>query len=174
MKNTKKPFVFRGKYLLFAVLFAYIVVFIVNSDVALQGLSKSGAVLLKVLPILVIVIIFTALINYTLHPKAIVNHFGREGGMKGWLLALVAGVISHGPMYAWYPLIEDLRNQGLRDGLIATFYYARAIKIPLLPLMIDYFGLAFTLVLSLFILVGAFLQGVILEFLKWKKIVNFN
>lgn len=36
----------------------------------------------------------------------------------------------------------------VRDGLIATFFYARAIKLPLLPLMIDYFGCFISLYFS--------------------------
>ncbi|MDA3786163.1 MAG: permease, partial [Deltaproteobacteria bacterium] len=124
---------------------------------------------LKVLPIFAVVIIFTALLNYALQPKQIVQHLGEKSGAKGWLLALLAGVISYGPMYAWYPMITDLRSQGLRDGLIVVFFYARAIKLPLLPLMLDYFGAPFTLVLSVYILLGAFLQGWIFEQLQQKR-----
>jgi hypothetical protein len=48
-----------------------------------------------------------------------------------------------------YPLLEDLRGHGMRDGLIVVFFASRTIKIPLLPIMIDYFGWVFTLVLTL-------------------------
>ncbi|MBW2688902.1 MAG: permease, partial [Deltaproteobacteria bacterium] len=95
--------------------------------------------------------------------KQIIKHLGKKSGAKGWLVALLAGVISHGPMYAWYPMIENLRSHGLRDGLIVVFFYARAIKLPLLPLMIDYFGVSFTLILSFYILIGSLIQGWILE-----------
>ena len=71
-------------------------------------------------------------------------------------------------MYAWYPLLEDLRSHGMRDGLIVAFFASRAIKIPLLPMMIDYFGWAFTLVLSFYILIGALVQGLMLELLNKK------
>jgi hypothetical protein len=56
----------------------------------------------------------------------------------------------------------------MRDGLIVVFFFSRAIKIPLLPMMIDYFGWAFTLVLSFYILVGALIQGWMLELLEQK------
>jgi len=75
-------------------------------------------------------------------------------------------VISHGPMYAWYPLLEDLRRHGMRDGLIVVFFASRTIKIPLLPVMIDYFGWTFTLVISLYILISALVQGLFLEMLE--------
>lgn len=62
-----------------------------------------------------------------------------------------------------YPLLEDLRGHGMRDGLIVVFFASRTIKIPLLPIMIDYFGWVFTLVLTLYILVSAIIQGLLLE-----------
>ncbi len=159
-------FAFRGKYLMLVVIIFYGVLFLANSDIALSALQKSTMILMKILPIFVAVILFTALLNYFIKPQQIVSHLGREGRAKGWLWALAAGVISHGPMYAWYPLLEDLRGHGMRDGLIVVFFFSRAVKIPLLPMMVDYFGWTFTLVLSLNILIGALIQGWILEIIE--------
>lgn len=166
MKKQDKPFAFRGKYLLLAVIFLYGVIFIISGETAQLALQKSGAILIKILPIFVVVILFTALLNYFLQPRQVASHLGRESGAGGWLWALVAGVISHGPMYAWYPLLEDLRSHGMRDGLIVAFFASRAIKVPLLPMMIDYFGWSFTLILSFYILIGALIQGWILEIME--------
>lgn len=163
MKNPKKPFGFRGKLFLLLVLAAYLILFFLDRQAALAALQKSLQVFLRVLPIFVLVILFTACLHAALHPGWLIKHLGRESGARGWLLVLLAGVISHGPMYAWYPMITDLRRHGLKDGLIVTFYYARAIKVPLLPFMIDCFGLLFTLVLSCYILLAALLQGLLLE-----------
>lgn len=168
MKEQGRCIVFRGKYLLLVVSFFYGLLFFVNSASALSALQQSSAVLLKILPIIAVVILFTALLNYFLQARQVANHLGRESGAKAWLWALAAGVISHGPMYAWYPLLEDLRRHGMRDGLIAVFFASRAIKVPLLPLMVDYFGWGFTLVLSFYILIGALLQGWLLEFFERK------
>lgn len=168
MKKKEKPFAFQGTYFLLLVLAAYIAFFFFNSRISLHALQKSGYILLKVLPVFSVVIIFTALFNFFLQPKQIVKHLGEKSGAKEWLFSLLAGIISHGPMYAWYPLIQDLRNQGLRDELIVVFFYARAIKLPLLPIMLDYFGTVFTLVLSVYILIGALLQGWIFEQLTRK------
>jgi uncharacterized membrane protein YraQ (UPF0718 family) len=159
IKKGKAPFTLRGKYFFIFVLIAYGVLFFISNQAAQLALKKSSTILIKILPILIIVILFTALLNYFLQPKQVVAHFGRESGIKGWLWALAAGVISHGPMYVWFPLLEDLRNHGIRDGLIVTFFASRAIKIPLLPMMIDYFGWAFTLIFSFYILIGALVQG---------------
>ncbi|WP_456386168.1 permease [Desulfolithobacter sp.] len=144
---------------------AYAILFFHDRNQALLALYRSGTVLVRILPVLVVVILFTGLVNYLLRPGQIVKHLGAESGLRGWFIALMAGVISHGPMYVWYPMIQDLRNQGTRDGLLVAFFYARAIKVPFLPLMIDYFGLGFTLVLSCYILIGSIVQGWIMELL---------
>jgi uncharacterized membrane protein YraQ (UPF0718 family) len=166
MKNHDKPFAFRGKYFFLAVCVSYGGLFPFSHQKTLLALQKSAAVLIRILPIIAVVILFTALINYLLQPKQIAGYFGRKNGFKAQLWALAAGVISHGPMYAWYPLLEDLREHGMRDGLIVIFFFARAIKIPLLPMMIDYFGWTFTLVLSFYTMIGALVQGWILELLE--------
>ncbi len=154
---------FRGTRLLGAVAALYGLLYLFNADKTAMALGKSGGVLLKIMPIFLIVIFFTALINYFVKPKEIASHLGSESGAKGWFIALAAGIISHGPMYAWYPMLEDLKKHGLKNGLIAAFFYARSIKIPLLPIMIDYFGFAFTLILSFYILIASVIQGLLID-----------
>jgi len=168
-KQQDKPFAFRGKYLFLVVLILYGVLFFVSSQSALLAMQKSVGIMMKIIPVFVVVILFTALLNYFLQSRQIAKHLGRESGCRGWLWALAAGVISHGPMYAWYPLLEDLRKHGMRDGLIVVFFASRTIKIPLLPMMIDYFGLIFTLVLSFYILIGALIQGWVFEVMEQRS-----
>lgn len=161
MKEQKQTFSFRGKYFFLAVVCLYVILLVWDFSSAQVALYKGMHVLVKIVPILMVVIICTAALNAALRPRQIVKHLGKESGYKGWCLALFAGVISHGPMYAWYPMIEELRRHGMHDRLIVTFFYSRAIKLPLLPLMVDYFGLLFTCILSFYILLGALLQGAI-------------
>jgi uncharacterized membrane protein YraQ (UPF0718 family) len=116
-----------------------------------------------IIPILLIVFFLMALLNTFVDPRSIARHLGNESGIKGWIIALAGGVLSHGPGYIWYPMLSDLREHGARDGLIVTFFYARSIKLPWLPLMISYFGLAFTAILIFFILIGAWMQGIIVD-----------
>ncbi len=49
-----------------------------------------------------------------------------------------------------------LQKKGMRPALIATFLYNRAVKIPLLPLLIIYFGLTYSLVLMVVMTIGTF------------------
>jgi hypothetical protein len=47
--------------------------------------------------------------------------------------------------------------------LIATFLYSRAVKLPLLPLMIHYFGFTYTLVLCIYLVIFAVINGILVE-----------
>jgi uncharacterized membrane protein YraQ (UPF0718 family) len=87
-----------------------------------------------------------------------------ESGFRGWLIAVTGGILSHGPSYIWFPILSDLRSHGTKAGLIATFMYVRAIKLPWIPVMIDYFGWPFTLILAFFIIVAGVVQGLLIDF----------
>ncbi|MEJ2315938.1 MAG: hypothetical protein P8Y83_03140 [Gammaproteobacteria bacterium] len=54
----------------------------------------------------------------------------------------------------------------MRPALVAVFLYSRAIKLPLLPLMIHYFGLAYTLLLIAYLLLFSLLNGMAMKRLE--------
>ena len=160
---------FKGIKFLIIVLVLYIILLLSDTTSALSGLQKATSILLSLLPLFLLIITLTALINYFLKPKQIIKYFGKESGSKGLFYAVIGGIISHGPMYAWYGMLQDMRSHGLKDGLIATFMYARAIKLPLLPFMVDLFGLMFTIIMTLYILIAAVLQGKIIDTVMKEK-----
>jgi len=51
----------------------------------------------------------------------------------------------------------------MRTGLIAAFLYNRAVKIPLIPLMIFYFGIPFVVILTIYTIVASVVEGKVLE-----------
>ncbi len=154
MKGIKFLFIIIGLYGILLILFPF------KAEIALKA---AGMLLLKISPVLLLVILLTAIINHFINPKELSRHLSKESGLKAWIVALSVGVLSHGPMYAWYPLIEELKKKGLRDSLIGMFFYARAVKIPLVPIMIGYFGLKYTIILNLYIILGSILQGLVIE-----------
>ncbi|MET0116833.1 MAG: hypothetical protein ABW090_05370 [Sedimenticola sp.] len=156
----------RGRYFLGVVLLGYLALAFVSPNQAWLALVHGLNLLAMLLPIFCLVILLTALLTYWLKPETIARHLGHESGARGWGIALASGVLSHGPMYAWYPLLQSLRQQGMGNGLITVFLYARSIKLPLLPLMIDYFGLLFVVVFTFYVLVGALMQGKLIVWLK--------
>ncbi len=160
---------FKGIKFLIIVLVLYIILLFSDITHAISALQKAGSILLSLLPLFLLIITLTALINYFLKPKQIIKHFGKDSGAKGVFYALIGGIISHGPMYAWYGMMQDMRTHGLKDGLIATFMYARAVKLPLLPFMVDMFGMLFTIIMTLYILIAAVFQGKVIDALEEKK-----
>jgi len=158
-----KQFQFKGVKFLLIVLAIYLGILVLDSKkLPLIG-AEFVAIWVKILPIFVLIIILTTLINYFLKPKHIIRHLGEESGVMGVVYAVIGGILSHGPMYVWYGMLEEMREHGLKDGLIATFLYARAVKLPLLPFMIGLFGVTFAVVINLYILLFAILQGKVID-----------
>jgi uncharacterized membrane protein YraQ (UPF0718 family) len=152
-----------GEVMLIIVLLLYIIAAMFNIDATLEAIKSTGEILKIIAPILLIVIFIVAIINQFVHPKQLSKYFGKKSGKKSWLITAAIGVVSHGPGYIWYPMLRDLREHGVKDGLIVTFIYARSVKVPWLPVMAGYFGITFTVLLTLMTLIGAIVQGMIAQ-----------
>ena len=154
----------RGRWwFLAAVAALYAVCAVLAPDHALRALAHAWQALRNMLPVLALVFVLLFVFDRLLSPQQVAQYFGRPGGARGWLLALAAGILSAGPIYAWYPLLAELRGKGMRASTAAVFLYARAIKLPLLPLLVHYFGSAYSVVLSLYLAGFALLSGFVVE-----------
>lgn len=147
----------------------YALLYVKEQQQVLQALDLFGRVMQQVLPVLGLVFLLLLLANLLLRPQSVKRYLGKEAGLKGWLASVVAGILSMGPVYAWYPVLSELHSKGMRTALIATFLYSRAVKLPLLPLMIYYFGLAFTLVLCVNLIIFSIINGAIVEKLMQQR-----
>ena len=153
-----------GRWLfLAAVLVAWGVLALFRPELLAPAWQRFSGLLAEMLPALLLVFIFLFLANLLAERPWIERHMGQEGGLRGWLVALGAGVLSAGPPWPWYALAGQLMKRGVRPGLAAAFLYARAIKLPMLPLLIHYFGLAYSVVLSFWLLVFAILVGLAMQ-----------
>jgi hypothetical protein len=152
-----------GLLFLLAVAVLYGILFLLDGQLVEDALGLAGKLLSQLAPVLLLVFLLIFLSNLLIRPVWVRANVGQHSGLKGWGIALVGGMLSVGPVYPWYALLGDLRNKGMRDALVAVFLYSRAIKLPLLPLMIHYFGLAYTLVLVLFLLLFSLLSGIAVE-----------
>lgn len=166
MERERKKTGLGGWLFLLLVLAAYGVTGAVDAEMAGQALGFFAKVMQNVLPILVVVFFLLLAADLLFEPKWIKRNLGREAGIKGWLLAAVGGVLATGPIYAWYALLQELRAKGMRTSLAAVFLYSRAVKLPLLPLMIHYFGTAYTLVLCVYLIVFSIINGVLMAKLE--------
>lgn len=162
-----------GRYLLLLVTFAYALLYYFHPDKTQQALLKSLSTLLHLLPVFLVVIVLMGIFTVLMNAKKISKLLGKQSGFKGWIIALTGGILSHGSSYIWYQMLVDLRAQKVKDGLIISFLYTRAIKLPWLPLMASYFGFAFTVILMFYIILGALIQGLIVEKLSVYNLRKF-
>ncbi len=148
-------------YLITVVLF-YIGLFIFVSDRSTAAFGLFIEILLKMLPVFAFVFALMVLSNYYISSAFIMKHLERKGARK-WLYAIIGGVLATGPAYMWYPLVADLRKKGLSDGLTACFLYNWAIKLPLLPVAVYYFGIQFVVLLMIVMIAISIVQGMTLN-----------
>ncbi len=163
-EKSKTPYYFLGLMII-----AYLIIGIINFETLKKVFSYFIEVLLKILPVFIIIFVLMALIDFFVKPKKLIKYLGSGSGKKGWLIAIIGGIISSGPIYMWYPLFNDLQKRGMRPALISAFLYNRAVKIPLLPLMIAYFGVKFSILLSVVMIFISIFQGLATE--KLMKVI---
>ena len=106
------------------------------------------------LPICFVLVMMT-LINRYLDPAVVARFLGSRTGVRGVLLSALAGILSMGPIYAWYPLFKNLREKGASTFIIANFIGCRSVKPVLIPVLLAYFGWQFSIVFVLINLLGA-------------------
>jgi uncharacterized membrane protein YraQ (UPF0718 family) len=152
-----------GLGFLFAVLILYSIAYGFDPVSTSHAMSRSAALVSRLVPVLGTVILVLFVSNLLLRGQWVREHLGAHSGPRGWFLAAVGGILAAGPVYAWYALLGDLRAKGMRPGLMSVFLYTRAIKLPLLPLLIHYFGLVYTMIFSGYLILFSLPAGLLLE-----------
>ena len=155
-----------------SVLLIYGILFVMMPDRALLAIRSSGKLFLIILMPLSLVFILMVILNLFLKPAHITQFLGKGTGIKGIILSAAAGIISMGPIYAWYPMLKALREKGVDNSLIAVFLGNRAVKPFLLPIMISYFGWTYVLILVVFTIFGSIGVGYCVEVLVKDKSAN--
>jgi len=146
-------------YFLIAVIIIYVIVAWVNFTIFSSSLIFFYRLIVKIVPIFVLIFILMTFTNLFITPHFITRHF-KEPGIKKWIFVIIGGILSTGPIYMWYPLLADLREKGVDNGFIAAFLYSRAIKIPLLPVIIFYFSLKYIIALTVVMIGFSVIQGI--------------
>jgi len=145
-KNLIYGFSFLG-----SVFIIYLLLSIFDLENVYKSLQASLDIIIQILPILILVILMMLFVNLLLKPKTVSKLLGGESGL-----------------YVWYPLLKNLKDSGMKSGLVAVFLYNRAVKIPLLPVMIYYFGIGFALILTFYMIIASLLEGKIIEITEHK------
>ncbi len=143
--------------LLLVVMLLYLTLNFVSPDRTVNALRASGNILKQTTLPLILAFVMLFLLNLFITPAHVSRFLGNRAGAKGILLSSAAGIVSMGPIYAWFPLLKSLREKGASNFHLANFLGCRAVKPVLLPIMVSYFGWRFSLIFILVNWLGALL-----------------
>jgi len=151
-----------AKFMLFMIV-VYLIAGVVDFSFAASAFHGFLANLSKLLPIMVFVYVIIFIVNLFLHPEKIKHHLGHDSGLKGWAYASLGSVLIITPPYVMFPLLGQLKEHGMKYSLMAVFLGNRNVQPAFLPVMVYYFGLSFTIVVSCYILAFSILSGIIMS-----------
>jgi uncharacterized membrane protein YraQ (UPF0718 family) len=133
----------------------YLILMVVTPDRAWSGLQTAGDVLMQAALPLLLAFGMMCVLNMFISPVHVSTFLGKGAGIRGIFFSALAGIISMGPIFAWYPFLESLREKGASDFHLANFLSHRAVKPVMLPMMIVYFGWLFSLVFTVVCVLSA-------------------
>ncbi len=165
MKKLKQKFKNLSASLKFlsVVILIYLFLLIFNFDFFIKSLNKFADLSIKILPSILGAFVLIFVFNYILNNQQIKKYLTGKLSWKKYFLTIVLGVLSSGPIYAWYPFLADLKEQGFKNSLITVFLYNRAIKLPLIPVLIYYFSLQFVIIITVLMIIFSIINGIIMD-----------
>jgi len=152
-----------GMLFFLATAFFTLILWLVRPGAVRRAVPFFLTILGEIWPVLVFMFVLMFVLNLFISPQAVKRWLGQASRQRGWFIAVIGGIVSSGPIYLWYPLLAELRKQGMRTALAAAFLYNRAVKPALLPLLIYYFGLGLTIILTVYTAIFSIVQGLIVE-----------
>lgn len=152
-----------GRNKLFIVVaFMYIVTAVFNLELVKTSLIYFGHIFIKILRILGLVIVIMTVMNIFLNSKKTKKYLSGSKWWKSWIFAIITWILIWWPPYILYPMLGEMKKQGMSNSLMAVFLYNRNVKIPYIPISIVYFGISFTVILSVYIVLFSVLNGIII------------
>lgn len=160
MKNKK----ISGKiYFLLFVVLVYATVYLFDANLFTSSLQKTLDMFIKIVPILFLTFAIMTLVNYFVTSERIKKHLLDKSIFKKYFYFVLFGIFVSGPPYIIFPMLKDLKNKGVTNDLLAIFLYNRNVKIPFLIVMIYYFGVKFTVINSVLIIIFSIFNGLLVK-----------
>jgi uncharacterized membrane protein YraQ (UPF0718 family) len=169
MKNNNNKKINGGVKFFLLVIFLYMFLLVFNYSDAVAVFLDFLKMCEKVLPLLFFVFLAMILVNSFLTESVLKKYLGEGKGLKGFVYSTIAGILVSGPSYVLFPMLAELKKKGLSDYHLAIFLYNRNVKIPFFPALVLYFGLAYSIILSIYIIIFSFFNGIILDTILKKK-----
>jgi uncharacterized membrane protein YraQ (UPF0718 family) len=138
-----------------AVAIAYLIVGIALPEKIVPALKIIKNISLQMAIPLLISLFMMFLLNMYVSTAQITRFMGKRRGIAGMVFSSLAGIISMGPIFAWFPFLKTLKEKGMADIYLANFLSCRAVKPVLFPVLITYFGWRFSVVFIIMSLIGA-------------------
>ena len=143
-------------------------VYVVNASKGMIIAKTVYLTFFEVLDIIIAVSIFIGLFQVWVKPATIVKLLGKGSGLKGFILVCTFPILMGGSLFTVFPLLKTLKDKGARTGAIASFITAWGGKAPLLPLETKFLGWPFALVRLGFIILFAFVMGILMDWVGEK------
>lgn len=150
-----------AKFLIIMILI-YTVWFFVDSESIKYSLLSTYKVFEEIFPVLILVFIIIFISNIFLTPGVIKKHLWEDSWIKWWFYIFIVSFILMAPPYVILPILWELRKFSMKYSLIAFLLNNSNVKIAFLPVMIYYFWLEFSLIISILVIVFAFVNSIII------------
>jgi len=123
---------YSGNYLFLGlVLFIYFLIWLFNfSYFKLIWLDFLKIFIYQILPVLIIIFSLIFIFNILIEKDYIKEKLKNSTSFSKYIFSIIWWTLSTWPVYMWYPFLKQLKNNWLNYWHIASFMYARAIKIP--------------------------------------------
>lgn len=160
----------RSQWLLLLTVGLYLWAFIVAPQRAQQALTVGATTFASVLLLIVAVFGLVGLLQVWISRELIVRLLGREGGVKGLLIAALCGTLLIGPAYIIFPLLMSIQKQGARWAVITIVLTSYAVKLQMIPIEVGFLGWPFSLGRAVITIALAIPTGLLVEALMERKL----
>ncbi len=144
----------------------YMIIALYNPSLVIKSLQE----LLKILYSLIAPFILVIILLLLLENKKAKDLIKKAANSKHSLFFFIlAGIISMGSVYLIYPLLSKFKKEGVSYAHIAAFLYARAVKVPLIPILAYYFSLKYAIIFNLVLIMFSFVIYFIIKFIEKQR-----
>jgi uncharacterized membrane protein YraQ (UPF0718 family) len=146
-----------------------------GNALALKGLEIGARTLLSVTPLLVAAFLVAGLTQVLISKQMVERWLSASSGLRGILLACVAGALIPGGPYVYYPIAGSLLSSGAGLGVLIAFITAKNLwSISRLPYEFALLGPTLTITRFCFTFVIPPLLGLAAELLFGRYIENIR
>jgi len=159
----------RSQWLLLFTIAAYLYAYSVAPERTANALNIGATTFASVTLLIISVFGLVGLLQTWISRDLIVRLLGREGGIKGLLIATLCGTVLIGPAYIIFPLLMSIQQQGARWAVITIVLTSYAVKVQMIPVEVGFLGWPFSLGRAVITIALAIPTGLLVEALMERR-----